>query len=184
MRRIRQLICLGKVLVAVLLILSGTADAQTTDPPATPVKLIFIHHSCGGNWLADETPDIPSGGLGAALMNNNYYVSATNYDWGPDGIGTRTDIPNWPEWFTGTNSGTILAALYAETGQTLYSPGDWRYRTHGPAWPLTRAEKTKSSSSNPVSPTPIFMAIQTTRRCLRPTINTPWPTPRRFTTIC
>ena len=127
MRRIRQLICLGKVLVAVLLILSGTADAQTTDPPATPVKLIFIHHSCGGNWLADETPDIPSGGLGAALMNNNYYVSATNYDWGPDGIGTRTDIPNWPEWFTGPNSGTILAALYTETGQTLYSPGDWRY---------------------------------------------------------
>ena len=96
-------------------------------PPATPVKLIFIHHSCGGNWLADETPDGPSGGLGAALMNNNYYVSATNYDWGPDGIGARTDIPDWPEWFTGPNSGTILAALYAETGQNIHSPDDWRF---------------------------------------------------------
>ena len=94
-------------------------------PPATPVKLIFIHHSCGGNWLADETPDIPSGGLGTALMNNNYYVSATNYDWGPDGIGNRTNIPDWPEWFTGPNSGTILAALYAETGQNLGGFGAW-----------------------------------------------------------
>ena len=54
---------------------------------------------------------------GQALMNNNYFVSATNYGWGPDGIGDRTDIYNWPEWFTGEHSAAILSALYAESGQ-------------------------------------------------------------------
>jgi hypothetical protein len=94
-------------------------------PPASPVKLIFIHHSTGGNWLADPALDQPYGGLGIALMNNNYFVSATNYDWGPDSIGSRTDIPNWPEWFTGPNSATILSTLYAETGQNIGGFGDW-----------------------------------------------------------
>ena len=90
------------------------------NPPASPVKLIFIHHSTGGHWLADD-----NGGLGIALRDNNYYVSATNYGWGPYGIGNRTDIPNWPEWFTGPNSATILAALYAENGQNIGDFGEW-----------------------------------------------------------
>ena len=124
MRRIREIMWLGQILAAAMLILSGTAGAQTTDPPATPVKLVFIHHSVGGNWLADETPDQPSGGLGSVLMNNNYYVSATNYDWGPNGIGTNTDIIYWPDWF---HNETVMNAVYTESGQTLYSPGDWRF---------------------------------------------------------
>ncbi len=96
-----------------------------SDPPASVVKLIFIHHSTGGNWLAAPNAEQPYGGLGAALMNNNYFVSATNYGWGPEDIGDRTDIPNWPEWFTGSNSGAILAALYAETGQNIEGYGSW-----------------------------------------------------------
>ncbi len=96
------------------------AQADTPNPPAQPVKLIFVHHSTGGMWLADDY-----GGLGLALRNNNYFVSATNYGWGPDGIGDRTDIPNWPEWFTGANRNTILSALYAETGQNVGDYGDW-----------------------------------------------------------
>ncbi len=100
---------------------------QAGDPgePSETVKLIFIHHSTGGNWLADETGDYPSGGLGQALLENNYFVSATNYGWGPDGIGDRTDIPNWPEWFTGANSSTYLTALYNETGQNIEGFGAW-----------------------------------------------------------
>ena len=47
-------------------------------PPASPVRLIFIHHSTGENWLSDD-----NGGLGIALRDNNYYVSDTNYGWGP-----------------------------------------------------------------------------------------------------
>lgn len=109
--------------------LSAQAWRQGDDPspPTQTLKLIFVHHSTGGNWLADPNPDQPHGELGATLMANNYYVSATNYDWGPDGVGSRTDIPNWPEWFTGPNSGTIMNALFNEFGQTLYAPGDWRY---------------------------------------------------------
>ncbi|MBN2006437.1 MAG: hypothetical protein JXA21_24000, partial [Anaerolineae bacterium] len=100
-------------LLASLWLIVGTATAVpvpplSADPPAAPVKLIFIHHSTGGNWLADPNPDQPAGGLGRALMANNYFVSATNYGWGPDGIGDRTDIPNWPEWFLGPNHDAIL----------------------------------------------------------------------------
>jgi len=102
-----------------------TVQADNPNPPANPVKLIFIHHSTGGNWLADPNGDQPYGGLGLALRDNNYYVSATNYGWGPDSIGDRTDIPNWPEWFTGVNRNTILAALYAETNQNFGGFGDW-----------------------------------------------------------
>ena len=102
------------LLIAVLLLLPAGAAAQSFDasPPERPVKLIFIHHSTGYNWLADE-----HGGLGRALAANNYFVSDTHYGWGPDSIGDRTDIINWPEWFTGPESGRYLTALYAESGQ-------------------------------------------------------------------
>lgn len=105
----------------ILLLVWGTlavgpsgVQAQTYDPspPAEPVKLIFIHHSCGENWLTDG-----HGGLGLALAQNNYFVSDTNYGWGPDGIGDRTDITNWPEWFVGPDSDRYLGALYSESGQ-------------------------------------------------------------------
>ncbi len=105
-----------------------TISAQASDdpnPPSQAVKLIFIHHSTGGNWLADPEGNALGGGLGQALMENNYYVSATNYGWGPDGIGDRTDIINWPEWFTGANSEVILSALYAESGQNVGDFGSW-----------------------------------------------------------
>jgi hypothetical protein len=82
------------------------ADVQ---PPDHTVKLIFIHHSVGENWLADD-----NGGLGKSLGENNYFVSDTYYGWGPEGIGDRTDIPDWIEWFAGPVSGTYLQALYAE----------------------------------------------------------------------
>ena len=90
----------------------ATIAADNPSPPASPVKLIFIHHSSGENWLEDS-----NGGLGTALRDNNYFVSDTNYGWGPDGIGSSTDIGNWWEWFRGPSSSTYLAALYAESGQ-------------------------------------------------------------------
>ena len=30
----------------------GAVVTDNPNPPASPVKLIFIHHSTGGNWLA------------------------------------------------------------------------------------------------------------------------------------
>ncbi|MCP3874607.1 MAG: hypothetical protein GY699_15810 [Desulfobacteraceae bacterium] len=87
--------------------LLSTAMAFEPSPPQKTMKLVFIHHSVGENWLNDA-----NGGLGRLLFENNYFVSDTNYGWGPDGIGDRTDIPNWPEWFTGPSSKRFLKALY------------------------------------------------------------------------
>lgn len=101
------------------------SDALNPNPPATPVKLIFIHHSTGGNWLASPSESDRGGGLGQALMENNYFVSATNYGWGPDSIGDRTDIVNWPEWFLDANRDEIMQAVYDETGQNVGDFGDW-----------------------------------------------------------
>ena len=104
------------VIVATLMLigsvpLSSQAGTNPT-PPTEAVKLIFIHHSTGQNWLADG-----NGGLGQELGDNNYFVSDTNYGWGPDAIGDRTDIGNWWEWFRGPESGSYLSALYNESGQ-------------------------------------------------------------------
>jgi hypothetical protein len=88
------------------------AQADVPTPPAEPVKLIFIHHSTGENWLADGYGD-----LGLALAQNNYFVSDTNYGWGPDSIGDRTDIPNWPEWFASENTPRFMDALFNESEQ-------------------------------------------------------------------
>lgn len=86
-------------------------------PPSSPVKLIFVHHSIGENWLADG-----DGKLALELMSNNYFVSDTNYYWGPTGslslgIGTYTDIGYWHNWFRGADSSTYLSALYLENQQ-------------------------------------------------------------------
>ncbi len=107
--------CLLTALLAAAL-LSATprqsSCAINPAPPGSPVKLIFIHHSSGENWLADD-----NGGLAAALRDTNYFVSDTNYGWGPGVIGDTTDIGHWFDWFVGPSSATYLAALYAESGQ-------------------------------------------------------------------
>lgn len=104
------------------------ADEYCPDCPTDPVgglgsvvKLIFIHHSTGENWLADE-----NGGLGLALGQAGFFVSDTNYGWGPGGIGDITDIGHWWNWFRGPDSPTYLAALYAES-DSCYD--DWEYYT-------------------------------------------------------
>ena len=85
--------------------LVGTLDPS---PPSSPVKLIFIHHSTGEAWLGN--------GLGVGLRDANYFVSDTNYGWGPDAIGDSTDIGHWWTWFRGPSSPTYLTDLYAESG--------------------------------------------------------------------
>jgi hypothetical protein len=110
-----------RLTVALWMILTLTAASwiprpasQVVDsnPPNHVVKLIFIHHSTGENWLTDGY-----GNLGRTLGENNYFVSDTNYGWGPDAIGDRTDIPNWTEWFANPNTPTYMNALFNESGQ-------------------------------------------------------------------
>jgi hypothetical protein len=104
----------------------ATLGAQSTATlwivePAAAAKLIFIHHSTGENWLADQ-----NGGLGLALRDNNYFVSDTYYGWGDtltpfsvpgDWIGDHTDIGHWWTWFRGPASAEYMAALYTEFDQ-------------------------------------------------------------------
>gem|GEM_PF-1959647 len=106
------------VVLASVLIPAGARQAFCAinpDPPGTPVKLVFIHHSSGENWLTDGNGD-----LGIALRDNNYFVSDTNYGWGPGVIGDTTDIGHWYNWFAGPSAPTYLAALYAESGQNSW----------------------------------------------------------------
>lgn len=118
------------LVLALLLVLGSPsaapvkAQADDPNPPQEVVKLIFIHHSTGENWLADDY-----GGLGRALGENNYFVSDTNYGWGPNAIGDRTDIINWPEWFHSPDTPQYMEALFNESEQhasytrTLPDPG-------------------------------------------------------------
>jgi len=97
-----------------------TVAADNPAAPIQPVKLVFVHHSTGGLWLADD-----HGQLGLELMNNNYFVSATNYGWGPGSIGDSTDIGNWYAWFGTGHSDTVLSALYSESNKNIGGFGDY-----------------------------------------------------------
>jgi len=101
-------------LAAGILFTAATLKPQELNPtaPDKPVKLIFIHHSTGENWLADSY-----GNLGQVLSDNNYFVSDTNYGWGPNYIGDRTDIPDWIEWFRSDQTGTYMDAVFNESNQ-------------------------------------------------------------------
>ncbi len=123
----------GGSLLFVTAAAASHAAMRMTDnfnPPEAVVKLIFIHHSTGENWLADGY-----GNLGKTLGQNNYFVSDTNYGWGPNSpskggpVGDYTDIPDWLEWFRSARTPTYMSALFAEHGQsssytrTLSDPG-------------------------------------------------------------
>lgn len=99
-------------------------ELHNISPPDRNVRLVFIHHSTGEAWLNDD-----HGELGIALRNNRYYVSDTNYGWGLDGIGSRTDIGHWWLWFRGPDSAAILNALYTTSAQ-------WSSYSRLPAAPL------------------------------------------------
>jgi hypothetical protein len=87
-------------------------QADDPNPPEQVVRLVFIHHSTGENWLADGYGD-----LGRTLGENNYFVSDTNYGWGPNAVGDRTDIPDWMEWFRSGDTPAYMEALFGESGQ-------------------------------------------------------------------
>lgn len=121
----------ASVVLLISMVASASVAVADTSPPATPVKLVFIHHSCGENWLSDVGGwNDKAGGLGAALMANNYFVSDTNYGWGPSyvpepwgdpylagNIGDFTDTGFWWDWFRGATSAVYLNALYNESDQ-------------------------------------------------------------------
>ena len=123
----RAALLAGAAFLALAATPAPPAAADDPSAPSSPVRLVFVHHSTGGQWLADPDDNPIGGDLGAELMANNYFVSATNYGWtvDEDVIGDRTDIGNWWEWFRGPTSDAVMAALYAESGQNLGGFGSW-----------------------------------------------------------
>jgi hypothetical protein len=78
--------------------ISGVSAA----PPDHPLDLLFIHHSVGGQWLADIGPDVgencinvtypDGGGLRHRLEQQGYTVHEASYG---SLIGERTDAFDW-----------------------------------------------------------------------------------------
>ena len=116
----RRMVLSASVACFLIVCFSGLLPAADNPaPPAGPVRLVFIHHSTGENWLIDS-----NGRLGIALRNNRYFVSDTNYGWGPadvdvgyDRIGDHTDIGHWYNWFCGPHCASYLSALYKAGGR-------------------------------------------------------------------
>jgi hypothetical protein len=122
--RFAHAVTLHAALMALACFLSHAVNAQyNPNPPSSPVRLVFIHHSVGEGWLSPW-----GGGLLDSLNLNNYYVHDTNYDWGPadqdvtDGanVGSHTDIGYWYNWFLGPHRTAYLNAVYANT---ILTPG-------------------------------------------------------------
>lgn len=78
--------------------LSSYSDARI----GQKLRLLFLHHSVGGQWLADPGPDdggnsihrtFPNGGgLRRMLEGANYEVHEASY---ASSIGDATDLPDW-----------------------------------------------------------------------------------------
>ncbi|MCC6556066.1 MAG: hypothetical protein IT372_24155 [Polyangiaceae bacterium] len=72
--------------------------------PEKPLRMLFIHHSCGGQLLADPGPDVDpaqdciytshsnGGGLKKLLTQNGYEVHEASYG---SAIGEDTDMFHW-----------------------------------------------------------------------------------------
>jgi hypothetical protein len=75
-------------------------------PPGTPLDLLFIHHSVGGQWLADpgtvegrnsiHKTHPNGGGLRRMLQEQGYIVHEASYG---SRIGEQTDLFDWPGKF-------------------------------------------------------------------------------------
>lgn len=78
-------------------------SALPDTPPAKPLRLLFIHHSVGGQMLADPGPTVKladsiytthpnGGGLRKRLESARYEVHETSYG---STIGEKTDLFDW-----------------------------------------------------------------------------------------
>ena len=89
------------LLAAFLVFAFASAVANSHDADSTSVtNLLFIHHSCGANWLSD--------GLNQALNDHGFHVADISYGWRE--YGDMTDTADWPMWFTDA----VMPLVYRE----------------------------------------------------------------------
>lgn len=96
-------------------------------PPNKVLNLLFIHHSVGGQWLADHGTNNcehcicithpNGGGLRSLLETNHYNVHEASYT---SIIGDKTDITDWPKKF----SKQMNRILHTEKQDTLLPQGE------------------------------------------------------------
>lgn len=120
---VKRINLLAVALISLVVLVLGNCTAQTINEkketsvkeidlsqykdtkPKQMTRLLFIHHSTGGQWLADkgDTQDIipdtclhqthpNGGGLRALLIKNNYQVHEAAYK---SAIGEKTDVCDW-----------------------------------------------------------------------------------------
>ena len=104
---------------------------------------------------------------------NNYFVSDTNYGWGPNSIGDRTDITDWPEWFVGPRSREYLASPLSRKRSTLRV-----HANHG------RSRRREPNHHVQVLLSQLEPGRAGRRISRRGEKDCPSPTPRRSTTSC
>jgi hypothetical protein len=87
-------------------------EPVSTAGAGAAVNLVFIHHSCGENWLND--------GLCQALNGAGYHVADIYYGWRE--YGDRTDTVDWPMWFTAEVMDLVYQELGNMTAQNTLEP--------------------------------------------------------------
>lgn len=129
-------IMLLPVLILSLLLFSCTktpvytpaGGTVNTSNPASTVKIMFIHHSTGSDWIATGI-----GNLGTALNAANFYTTESDYGWASAAvpascsapIGDHTDTPDWPCWFNDTTMPSVYTNSHHEDypANTMSDPG-------------------------------------------------------------
>ena len=99
-------------------------NAFSADPPDGTLHLLFIHHSCGGQWMAPVGEEVAGaciyvsspngGGLRERLQGAGYEVHEASYD---SKIGEKTDIFDWAAKFRSQ----MEAILRCDRQDTLYA---------------------------------------------------------------
>ena len=89
-------------------------DATLKTGTASIANLIFIHHSCGENWLND--------GLCRTLNDNGYHVADISYGWRE--YGDHTDTVDWPMWFTDEVMPLVYQEQDAMTAPNSIAPAE------------------------------------------------------------
>jgi hypothetical protein len=90
--------------------------------PTRPLRLLFVHHSCGGQLLAEPGPDVGSrciyrthpngGGLRRALEEHGYEVHEASYG---SLVGERTDLFDWLPKLRGSMARILATAHQDQT---------------------------------------------------------------------
>ncbi len=97
-------------------------NRYSPEAPSEELRLLFIHHSVGGQLLADEGSDVGEdsiyasyphgGGLRALLQSNGYRVGEASYG---SRLGEHTDLFDWLPKFRDHMDGVLRIAHQDET---------------------------------------------------------------------